>query len=344
MRTIAKYDEVAHWWANRTQDEGRTPGGRMFFHGAELFSYGSHYMIARHAAPGVVLFNGNGSSVTTEKQKRVVRAAARHLTVFEVPNVKASTGEEHAANVTAWLATVEEAKGQALRALTRGEEHKRRAEWAATQAVRYVNVRAFGKLLPARLRDEVRRVHKLAQSGRLFSAAELARIAASAERARVAEEKREAAAELRRRAWREGTPEYAARVAAEELARDEREAWAEYRRREAPGMLERWAAGQSNELPGWEACQELPTRVRLNGRRIETSRGAQITLRRAVELWQLLTTGGDPVGQELDGYRVDAWDGVTLTVGCHELAAAELARMARVLELPGQLPAGPRVA
>lgn len=36
-------------------------------------------------------------------------------------------------------------------------------------------------------------------------------------------------------------------------------------------------------------------------------------------------------GKEIDGFRVDAWDGETLTVGCHTLKRDELARLAAVL-------------
>ena len=42
--------EIPHLWAHRTQDEARNRQGNLYFTGDTIYSYGSHFPIARHAA------------------------------------------------------------------------------------------------------------------------------------------------------------------------------------------------------------------------------------------------------------------------------------------------------
>lgn len=76
--------EVAHLWANQSRE--RATGSHFYFEGDTIYSYGSHFPIARHYK-GVVLFTTKGHSVTTSKHKGYVRSACSHLTVFEVSQV-----------------------------------------------------------------------------------------------------------------------------------------------------------------------------------------------------------------------------------------------------------------
>ena len=60
---------IAHIWANKGQDSARTSSHNLYFTGATLFSYGSHFAIAHHLENGRVLWNESGYSNTSAKQK-----------------------------------------------------------------------------------------------------------------------------------------------------------------------------------------------------------------------------------------------------------------------------------
>lgn len=332
QKQVSNYDEVTHWWANQSQEHGRTTGNRLFFHGASIYSYGRHFEIARHVTEGktrVILFNSASYSVTTSKHQAAARSAARHLDSFQVPSFT-----DHVANVRYFLAAVESAHSAAVRAVKNVTVHSDAMRTAAENAAEYVEV--FKKHVPTALRNEARRVARLARDNRLFSAAELAKIAQAHAR-RAAADKRDAEERERRRVeWEAAEP-------ARAMNREHAEALEMEEQREAPAILARWAAGESDDLPSsYYRDDALGTRLRLKDGRIETSRRAQITERRARELWIALVRGADVTGQELDNYRVTSWDGARLIVGCHDIARAELEHMARVLGLPGSLPAAPK--
>lgn len=66
---------VAHVWAQRSQSEGRTPTENIYFNSDALYSYGSHFPLAKFLDSNTVLINGDSYSVTTSKQQSEVRSA-----------------------------------------------------------------------------------------------------------------------------------------------------------------------------------------------------------------------------------------------------------------------------
>lgn len=75
MRKVLKnHSEVAHVWANRTQDEGRASDGRIFFENGKIYSYGHHFCIARWVGDNV-LFTYQKYSSSTAKHINYVRRA-----------------------------------------------------------------------------------------------------------------------------------------------------------------------------------------------------------------------------------------------------------------------------
>lgn len=90
MKKVVDKDTVAHLWANRQRDEARTPSGNLYFYGDTIYSYGSHFVIARHVTNGrgerATLFTKRTYSVTTSSQVTIVRQAARHLNLITVPD------------------------------------------------------------------------------------------------------------------------------------------------------------------------------------------------------------------------------------------------------------------
>jgi len=93
IRTVWPVDMVAHLWAHKSQDYARNPGHNFYFHGDTIYSYGSHFPVARHVENKrgrAVLFPTRSYSATTAGHKCVVEGACRHLTVFHVADVTAT--------------------------------------------------------------------------------------------------------------------------------------------------------------------------------------------------------------------------------------------------------------
>ena len=81
-------DMVAHVFASRTQQEGRTSNKNIFFEGNTIYSYGSHFPIATFIkdkkGKEIVLFNDETCSQTTGSHQRAVAGAYSHYTTIEV--------------------------------------------------------------------------------------------------------------------------------------------------------------------------------------------------------------------------------------------------------------------
>jgi hypothetical protein len=69
--------QVAHLWANRSEESGK--GSHFFFNNKTIYSYGSHFPIARHAetkdGKPCVLFTTRGYSNTTSRHISITRSA-----------------------------------------------------------------------------------------------------------------------------------------------------------------------------------------------------------------------------------------------------------------------------
>jgi hypothetical protein len=96
MKKRTKYvfdsGEIPHLWVHRTQDEARNRQGNLYFNGDTIYSYGSHFPIARHvtneAGERAVLLTTATYSVTTSSHCSAVRSAIPSgIRVFHVPNV-----------------------------------------------------------------------------------------------------------------------------------------------------------------------------------------------------------------------------------------------------------------
>ena len=111
--------EIPHLWAHRTQDESRNRQGNLHFTGDTIYSYGSHFPIARHvtndAGERAVLFTTASYSVTTSGHCSAVRSAIPSGTpVFHVPNVcheryrgSELSADDHAGNLADYPERIE---------------------------------------------------------------------------------------------------------------------------------------------------------------------------------------------------------------------------------------------
>jgi len=116
-KVLRNHDEVAHIWAQQSQQEGRA--SNVFFYGKTIYSYGEHFPIARFEKKNVVLMNSETYSVSTSKHATIVLRALDLDTVkvFHVPN----TGSErekpyHFGNVKSYFKEFERFLDKASRA------------------------------------------------------------------------------------------------------------------------------------------------------------------------------------------------------------------------------------
>jgi hypothetical protein len=91
QRHVFPNREIPHLWAHQTQDEARNGTGSVYFRGATIYSYGSHFPIATHVI-GVqgqagILYTSDKNSVTTSQHMAAVRRSIPpDVPVFTAPN------------------------------------------------------------------------------------------------------------------------------------------------------------------------------------------------------------------------------------------------------------------
>jgi len=111
MKTVVSPEQVAHLWAHQTQLEAKTPGHNLYFFKEKIFSYGSHFEIARHVVnkkgEKAVFFTTRSYSNATAKHISIVRAACSHFNKIHIPAKDFDTykGEQ---NFQAWLTQLED--------------------------------------------------------------------------------------------------------------------------------------------------------------------------------------------------------------------------------------------
>lgn len=79
IRQVWPREQVAHLWANASQDSARDPSGNMYFTGPALYSYGSHfcigYRLERADGSPLFLLNADSYSATTSKMQWIAHRA-----------------------------------------------------------------------------------------------------------------------------------------------------------------------------------------------------------------------------------------------------------------------------
>ena len=155
MRRIVTNSEVAHLWANRSQPEASNSTGSIYFIDDTIYSYGSHFPIARHVN-GVVLFTDRTYGNSTAKHINHTRYACNHLTVFTVDNVTATGKTAHKENLADMRSRYESEILAASRARKYGQMHLDNAERIRV----YAN--AYSKLFKLRIRIKPANVEQIA--------------------------------------------------------------------------------------------------------------------------------------------------------------------------------------
>ena len=293
--------EIPHLWAHRTQDEARNRQGNLYFNGDTIYSYGSHFPIARHvgnkSGDHAILFTTATYSVTTSGHCSAVRSAIPSgIPVFHVPEVYPDTRtvkESHEENLKRYAETIEEhvAKCARARLSFNKEWHHAQAEELRNEALAYCKFFGLPKpnikpipALDSRLLEKIRKL----------------------EAKRAAEQ-------------------------AEQTKRERAEAIA----RQAQ-LIEQWRAGQYSGC-----FYDVPVMLRIDGHEVLTSRGVRFSVshakralafvRKVRESGQAYVHNGHTI--HLGSYAIDRIepDG-TVKAGCHVVCWQEIERIAPVLD------------
>jgi hypothetical protein len=144
MRHVYSNHEVPHLWAHQSQDDARNSTGSLYFSGPTIYSYGSHFPIARHVTnergERAVLFTTTHHSVTTSGHcSAVARAIPPKVPVFRIPHLRNSWDDlpNHTDNVESYVRRISELLGKANRARINRDWHQREALGLREQLRRY---------------------------------------------------------------------------------------------------------------------------------------------------------------------------------------------------------------
>ncbi len=309
-KTVFPSDEIPHLWAHKVQGSARNARHNLYFDGDVIYSYGSHFPIARHITndkgKNAVLFTIRDYSVTTSKHKSMVRSAIPDsLPVFDVPEmgIRWGTGEpNHSDNLKYFQSKLDEAIEKSARARKCGDWHLKTAQEYRDTMRNYA--RFFGI---KNVRPKFPSGNKLAKLQKTIRE----RIA----RAKVADAQAEERARIRN-AERE-------RIAALELAE----------------KIELWRAHDPN-VTSWQISR-APAMLRITGNEVETSKGARFPVSHAKRglrfVRSVMESGKEYVRNghtiHLGHYAIDriTTDG-TVYAGCHVVTFAEIQRIAPQLD------------
>lgn len=116
MRTRVSTSEVAHLFANQTQNEARN-GSNFYFEGDTIYSYGRHFPIAVHSStPNIVYFTTRGYSNTTSKHIYLVRYACNHKTLIYCMNPDQAKNGRHSENIESFISRAKYPAGKLAKA------------------------------------------------------------------------------------------------------------------------------------------------------------------------------------------------------------------------------------
>ena len=136
MKTVVNNSMVAHLWAAQSQPHARNSANSFWFRDSVIYSYGSHFPIARHVN-GQVLMTTQDSSITTCKHKSIVSSAIRHLPIIKCVNPLATAKTEHQNNLSAMREACLTQLEKASRARTYTQMYLSNAEDYVTQHATY---------------------------------------------------------------------------------------------------------------------------------------------------------------------------------------------------------------
>lgn len=134
MKKVNTPQDTAHLFALQSQNEARTPNGSLYFNGKSIYSYGSHFCIAKFIDEKTLLFTERSYSNTTAKHISVVSYATSHIDKIYCSNPNGS----HETNFNFWLVEAEYLADKLKRA-NKPEIYINQLQQIETRALRYSN-------------------------------------------------------------------------------------------------------------------------------------------------------------------------------------------------------------
>ena len=319
QRNVYPSDKIAHLWAHQTQSSARNACHNFYFEGDTIYSYGSHFPIARHVCHNgkrAIFLTTRGYSNTTSKHIHNVRySIPPNVKTFHVVNVNGDASEAlkaFRADVVSARESLDGAKSKPQRA-----NRFRLLQSAISRA------NEFAKFFGFRVR------YKLPANSE-----ELDKLAT--EYSNTLDARREENDKKRAAKWAARSAESKALYEKQQREREQREREFDEKRE---ALAEAWRNGEDS-IP-YDQAHKLPTMLRIVGENVETSLGVDFPLahaRRAVALLGGKLASGEAYQRNgltvhLGHYSIDSLDeSGTLRAGCHTVKREELERFIRELD------------
>jgi hypothetical protein len=144
MKKVVSSHEVAHLFNAQSQSTATTPTRNFYFSGKSIYSYGSHFCIARFVDHNTLLFTERGYSNTTAKHIRITASATSDRDKIYCPY----PDRDHESNFNYWVKDAENIAKNLVKA-RKPSKYISELQSVKYRAERYANY--FGIEIPARL-------------------------------------------------------------------------------------------------------------------------------------------------------------------------------------------------
>lgn len=323
QKQVFSTSEVPHIWAKQSQEFGRNAQNNLYFEGKTIYSYGSHFAIARFLTDEIVLFTNRTYSNTTAGQVSDTRRAVSHkkLVYCAYPN-----DENPIRNYGEWKHKLD----GLFHDLNSPKKRQNTKDETVVAIQRVVDeIKIYLKTMKIKItkkleysdyhREEFLKVYKKAQRTKITAEMRTRMDAYDATiraRAEVKRERNAEASRVRHEQWMLADPRRAKihTMSYEELI----SIWSQRGSIDGkPLRLDEMHMKQSNG----------DVILRADGDVVETSMGARVSTDAAKLLLGAILKGNDIKGRDIDGYTVVGMNGV-LTIGCHKITRSEINRFA----------------
>lgn len=146
MKKVVSSHDLAHLFNGQNQATATTQTRNFYFNGTRIYSYGSHFCIARFVDHNTLLFTERGYSNTTSKHIAITRSATSNRDKIYC----AYPDGTHEANFDFWTSNAERI-GQSLIKARKPAKYISELENVKYRAERYATY--FGIEIPARLKS-----------------------------------------------------------------------------------------------------------------------------------------------------------------------------------------------
>lgn len=332
MKNVVPSQQVTHLWANAIEQPwARNAGNSISFKRFEDFKIGKHKLIVyalfsyatciafRYRSPFtnemVCVFGEASYSNTTSKHQCYARQSSNHIDSITIPAAPGGSGYQWITDALNYKAAIEyykkELKGFTKLAKT-GKTILNRENAASSFRATYNVAKNVIRVLFNKewsFTFDMDLINDLAN--------------ACAERQRVRTLKAENKRAEERAKWLAGEPE-------RERLRLEREETAKL---EFADKIEAWKDGKSVYL-GSPWTRDIPIMLRLKPSDksiVETSHGAEVSLKLALAFYTRLMSGDARQGQHVGAFEFEGVNSGIVKIGCHDIPLSEMKRLYEVI-------------